>query len=200
MKVCTGCGFPKPISEFYKHKEGKYGVIAECKPCFSERSKNYYHTIPGLITVIYNHQKLYSKRQNYPPPTYTRNQLLQFTLSSLEFHRLFDDWVGSSFDKWLSPSFDREDDSRGYSFDNFNKWMPWQGNFDKGHLDQINGINTKQCKAVIGTHKITGEIIEFHSISEAERQTGIRHGSISACCLNKIKLSGDYKWKFKTVI
>ena len=36
----------------------------------------------------------------------------------------------------------------------------------------------------------------FDSISEAERETGIRHQNISACCQGKLKTAGKYHWEY----
>lgn len=33
-KVCNKCKIEKEISEFYKFKHGKFGVLAKCKECF----------------------------------------------------------------------------------------------------------------------------------------------------------------------
>ena len=41
MKKCTNCGTLKPISEFYKNKDGKYGVGSWCKECAKEHNKKY---------------------------------------------------------------------------------------------------------------------------------------------------------------
>lgn len=42
-----------------------------------------------------------------------------------------------------------------------------------------------------------GEFIKtFHSTMEAERQTGVNHRSISACCNNKLKTAGGYVWRY----
>ena len=34
-KTCTGCGIEKPVSEYHRHKNGKYGVDSKCKVCIS---------------------------------------------------------------------------------------------------------------------------------------------------------------------
>ncbi|RLD22924.1 MAG: hypothetical protein DRI71_06645 [Bacteroidetes bacterium] len=41
----------------------------------------------------------------------------------------------------------------------------------------------------------TGERIEYHSISQANRIMNTKH--ISACCLGKRKSTKGYYWKFK---
>lgn len=38
-KACSQCGQTKPLSAFYKAKECKYGVMAECKACSKVRTK-----------------------------------------------------------------------------------------------------------------------------------------------------------------
>jgi len=42
MKTCTKCNKEKALTEFHKRKDGKYGVYAACKLCFSiKRKANY---------------------------------------------------------------------------------------------------------------------------------------------------------------
>jgi HNH endonuclease len=38
-KICSKCGFPKLLKEFYKAKECRLGVMAECKDCHRQRGK-----------------------------------------------------------------------------------------------------------------------------------------------------------------
>ena len=40
-KTCNKCGEEKALTEFHKYKSGKYGVKGECKPCTSERMREY---------------------------------------------------------------------------------------------------------------------------------------------------------------
>lgn len=42
MKVCNKCGEPKDISEFYKHKSYKDGLLSWCKQCVSNYRKEIY--------------------------------------------------------------------------------------------------------------------------------------------------------------
>jgi len=42
MKICTNCGFEKPISEFTKNKSKKGGFNTWCKACINLYNKNYY--------------------------------------------------------------------------------------------------------------------------------------------------------------
>lgn len=41
-KKCTMCSEIKNITEFYKNKNGRYGVQAKCKPCYKQRNKEIY--------------------------------------------------------------------------------------------------------------------------------------------------------------
>ena len=41
-KTCNKCGETKAISEFYKHKDCKYGVRSKCKVCVKTESAEYY--------------------------------------------------------------------------------------------------------------------------------------------------------------
>lgn len=48
---------------------------------------------------------------------------------------------------------------------------------------------------VRGTHKETGEIIEFDSIKEAADAVGIKYPNICSCISGKQKHAGGYKWE-----
>ena len=52
---------------------------------------------------------------------------------------------------------------------------------------------------VVGINIKSGAKLEYKSAREAERITGIRHGSIMKCCkkMPKYKSAGGYYWYFK---
>ena len=57
----------------------------------------------------------------------------------------------------------------------------------------------RHCKSISKpvSQYFEGEFIKtYPSTMEAERQTGINHRSISACCNSKLKTAGGYVWKF----
>lgn len=197
MKKCSKCGELKELSEFRENLNNKNHLRSNCKSCDRDSSNKYNKSKSGLVTRIYCHQIRNSKFRNHPLPCYTREQLLKFALTSLKFNELYDNWVISGYKKELTPSFDRANDYLPYSFENFNKWMPWKDNEQKGHDDIRNGINNKLSKAVIGTHKTTGEVVEFYSMSEAGRKTNARQGDICRCCQGERKSSGGYIWKYQ---
>jgi hypothetical protein len=45
-KVCTKCGVEKPLSDFYKAKQGKQGVRGDCKACHDSRLPPYAQRSP----------------------------------------------------------------------------------------------------------------------------------------------------------
>jgi len=65
----------------------------------------------------------------------------------------------------------------------------------KGRKNATIASTAKCSKAVVQINKDTLEFIrEYTSAEEAYRQTKINH--ISACCLNKLKQAGGFKWMF----
>ena len=60
-KVCTKCGIEKELTEFYKAKDGIYGVRGDCKSCISDKGKEYRTN---------NKEKLVGRKKEY----YERNK------------------------------------------------------------------------------------------------------------------------------
>ena len=56
--------------------------------------------------------------------------------------------------------------------------------------------NPKLSKSILGINKISGLIVDFPSIMEASRQTGIDQGNITRCCKGKLKSAGGYYWMY----
>jgi hypothetical protein len=148
-----------------------------------------------FVLRMYNAQVNRSKENGYPPPTYSKNEFIEFGINSIAFHKLYVNWLRSGKEVLLVPSFDRKDYYKGYSFDNFNRWMTWRENKEKGMLDIKNGINNKKSIAVIGINLINGKEVKFYSIKQAERITGIPASNICYSLLGKRKTAGGYKWK-----
>lgn len=208
-KRCTMCGELKPLFEFFKNKGQKDGLTCQCKFCIKIYSRNYRHTKLGLSSNIYGRQRQRSKRKGWSMPTYTLKEFRRWLFSQDWFHILFDKWVKSGYDKMLVPSCDRINDYKPYTLDNL-QIITWDENNQKGNTDQKNGINNKSSKAVIGTHIMTGEVLEFYSMIEAERQTGIANQSISNCCRKKqikynngkcytVKSAGGFIWEYYNI-
>lgn len=52
-------------------------------------------------------------------------------------------------------------------------------------------------KPIIGTHKTTGEIVEFESATDAWITLNISQGNITSCCQGNRKSAGGYEWHYK---
>lgn len=196
-KKCSKCGTPKILYYFYKDKSTKDGHTGWCKDCCKKIDLARKRTKEGLVSIMYYNQCRHSERRGHLLPSYTKEELIYFAIDSIEFNNLYSNWVASGYNKMLSPSFDRKDDYKGYSFENFNKWMTWKDNKKKGEVDIRKGINNKNSSTVIAINITTQEEIEYFSISEADRKTGIDFRNISACCIGKRQSAGGYKWKYK---
>ena len=171
-------------------------VMKQTKEFKKEYLRLYRKTKIGLITQIYNHQKQKSVLRNHEQPKYTRLELIEWCTSQDIFDKLYKEWENSNYNKKLIPSIDRLDDYKGYSFNNI-QIITWEENDKKAHIDTINGKNNKMSKAVL-QYDLDGNFIkEYYSTMNAERETGIYHSKISACCKNKIKYYKGYIWKYK---
>ena len=53
-----------------------------------------------------------------------------------------------------------------------------------------------RSKPVIAIHKINGLILEFPSVREASRQTGINLGNLCSCLKGKQKTAGGFAWHY----
>lgn len=61
-RKCTGCKKVKPLDEFNKHKNYKFGVYQKCKKCLSELRKKYYPRYKAKI--IANNKAWRAKNKN----------------------------------------------------------------------------------------------------------------------------------------
>ena len=159
----------------------------------------YRKTKVGVINTMFAHQKYSSKKRNHLPPTYTKQELSDWLFNDWVFDLLYTNWCNLGYEKSIKPSIDRLDDSKGYSFDNI-QLMTWEENRAKGHKDMRSGKIThgnNPQKAVLQYSKDNVFIKEYVSGCEAGRRTGVNFRNISECCLNKIKTSGGFIWKFK---
>lgn len=159
--------------------------------CVKKKTKKY------LITKIYNHQKDSCKKRGMPLPTYSKDELYDFMMSSTKFHILYDNWKRLDFQKNYTPSIDRKNDLLSYTLQNI-QIVTWESNYRKAHLFHKLGINSNNTsKKVLQYSKDNVFIKEFHSCMEAHRITGIERSTISKCAQGKRKSAGCFLWKFK---
>jgi len=190
-KICTTCKTRKPISEYSPHKHGTHGVRSLCKKCTRRWYYDYSRTKDGIIAIIFRDQKKSSNQRRYAHPNYSLVELRIWAFSQDIFHELYDLWVVSGYKKSEKPSFDRIDDYMSYTLDNL-QIVTWRENNTREHSDRVNGINTKQCDAVLQFTKDMVFVDEHYSMSQAYRDTGINN--ISACCSGQLKTAGGFIW------
>lgn len=156
---------------------------------------SYMRTKKGLTIRIYDNQKTRSKRRGHNPPTYTQEEIREWLYSQPLFHKLYDNWKRLDFQKEYVPSIDRKEDHIGYTMSNI-QLMTWGENKAKGEHDRKKGKIIYTQKKV-RQFSIDGEfIMEYHSICEAERRTGVANSKIVTVCKGKRKTAGGYKWKY----
>lgn len=155
----------------------------------------YRHTISGLISKIYNHQKQTCEERNYTID-YTFKELKEWVLKQAYFYELYDNWEKSNYKTNLSPSCDRIDDYKGYFLNNL-RLTTWIKNKRRYYNDVKNGINRKLLKSTIQFNKDGSKIKEYYSIAQAERETKIAAQSIGAACKGKLYTAGGFIWKYK---
>jgi hypothetical protein len=53
-RICTRCRAEKPLTEFHRHRRGKYGRNAECASCAQNRITKYYlkRALAGMVGEI----------------------------------------------------------------------------------------------------------------------------------------------------
>jgi len=196
MKKCTKCKITKNKNEFSKNRSQKDGLRYECRTCDKKRMNAYRKTKLGVVSQIYNSQKLHSKRRNDPQPNYTLEIFTEKLFGDLLFHKHYAIWEADGFNNWLlKPSCDRTDPNGFYTFDNITVMTNGE-NREKNYKDRKNGIDNKASKAVIQMNLEGNKIREFYSQCQASRETGVAQGSIGMCCLGKRYTAGKYKWKF----
>ncbi len=199
MKVCFVCKENKEDNLFYKSNKSLDGLHHYCKDCLSNHKRNRKRTTIGLLKTIYSHQKKSNIKRGHGNIKYSLKEFIDKFLFDKQYNILFDKWKESNFDKLKTPSFDRQNDFKGYSFDNI-KVTTWEYNTNKGHLDRMLGLGTQgeaNCKAVLQFDTNGNFIAEYYSIMEAERQTGVSGKHIPSVCNGKRKKAGGFIWKHK---
>ncbi len=187
-KKCTLCELNKHTSLF--HKSGAGRVRGECIECRALLRKNKTNTPKEM----YYRQKHNSSIRGHAPPDYTRQELMDWCFVQPLYHELHKAWAASNYNKNYTPSCDRINDYKPYTLDNI-QLMTWEENKRKGEIDRVQGINNKQSRAVTRTANSTE--VEFYSIRQAARETGIPQTNIVKCCKGTRKSAGGYTWKYK---
>lgn len=133
LKKCRTCSIEKPLSEYHKDREKKYGVRSICKPCASEETHKYYlKNIDTIKTKVSIYRKSYVPRHTRKIDSRLRNLCTtakqrknkEFNISETD---LFDLWgkqeglcaytklpMLATSNQFNTVSLDRIDSSKGY--------------------------------------------------------------------------------------
>lgn len=195
-KLCKKCGGTKRNIDFSKSKHTKDGCGSYCIQCNTEIVKNQKKTKKGLVFNIYSTQKSHSKKRGHNHPLYTKEELLSWCLLQKQFDCLYNNWVNSNYETKSRPSVDRINDNIGYTIENI-QLMTWNQNKIKGRESAVNRGKEKKSynKRVIQSDKDGAFINIFNSLTEAEKETGIKKDAILRSVNKRQKFSGGFIWK-----
>lgn len=90
----------------------------------------------GKSGVMYNQQKVSSRRRGHAPPSYSLQEFREWLFAQAEWKQLFANWIASGYDRWASPSVDRLDDDLPYTFDNI-RLVSYLENHQKGFEERV---------------------------------------------------------------
>ena len=145
-----------------------------------ENGRGYYKTVPEKILKVYDNGRGYLFVQ----------LCKDGKVKNCFVHRLVADAFCENPSGYKEINHINEDksDNRAENLE----WCDRAYNIKYGTRNQR--MAEKRGKAVISINKISGLILEFPSISEASKQTGISLGGICECCTGKRKSVKGYVW------
>lgn len=152
------------------------------------RCQKYRNTPKGNLTNTYHKQIRRNADRGHGPLPYTLEEFHTWALAQPLFHELFNNYIDSGKDIDLAPSFDRNDNSKGYSFDNMTV-MTWKENNDKDRHTH------RAIKVEQWSKDRTTLIAIFDSAKEAE-DTGAHRSKICEVCKGTRKSAGGFWWKY----
>ena len=161
-----------------------------------QQELDYRRSRKGLVSTIYQAQRLSSKRRDHNPPEYTRQELESWMFSQNMFNELYSAWVLSGYDTDLKPSIDRVKNSVHYKFENI-KITTWKENNNNGYIKRKPWTGSRRSKIIIQL-TIDNVIIRLYlSAWYAYKSTLIDQSAIARCCKGKNKSAGGYTWRYK---
>lgn len=197
VKTCKRCNTEKGLDSFSVSQSNKDGYSCVCKPCVSERNKEYWRTPKGRISSIFATQVSSSKQRKHVLPKYTREELLEWAYQN-NLLTLHQQWEKSGYLKDYVPSIDRLDPTKEYSLDNI-RLVTWKENNEKAYEDRKTCRHITKQNRRIRQLDMTGKLLStFNSISSASRLTGITRININDVCRKKAhcKSAGGYIWEY----
>lgn len=200
MKTCLRCQSFLPLEKFHSRTHiSKYTgkpathYTSYCKECNKVVCKERRQGKQGLFDLIYRGQITSSKQRGHSLPDYSKDELIQWIENQSNFLVLYENWISSGYNRWLKPSIDRLEENLPYSFANI-RLITWEENAEAYKQKKVT-LGIGDCKAV--NQYLDGILMNtFHSLHEAERQTGAAAGNILRCCRGEYKTSKGYVWRY----
>lgn len=159
VKKCYTCCVVKPIIEFHKHSYSKDGFDSSCRDCVNKKTRErrkkqfnasthkYERTVNGFLMRTYRNMKSrvtgVQKRKKhlyFGLDLLDKNEFYNWSKSSEDFFRLYNNWVNSGYNIKFCPSIDRIDSGIGYVLSNM-QWITHSENSKKGSLSRFNKLH-----------------------------------------------------------
>lgn len=200
MKTCLRCENVLPLNEFHSRThiskytgKGAIHYTSYCKKCNKTICKERRQSKAGLFDLIYSGQLSSSKQRGHSPPSYSKDELIAWIESQSNFLELYNAWATSKHNRWLKPSVDRLNEALPYSLTNI-RLVTWEENAEAFKQKKVKE-GAGDCKPV--NQYLNGILVgTFHSLHEAERQTGAAAGNILRCCRGEYETSKGFVWRY----
>ena len=192
LKKCPKCSKPKPTSDFNIDNRAKDGLQVYCKEHLCEYrnksenketinkwKKEFHKKFPWKR--ILNNIKNRCENSKHNKYKYYGGRGIKNYLNEEEAKEL---WFRDKAYNMKKPSIDRKENDGNYEFDNCEF-------IEKSE----NSVKDKR-KSIIQFDLNMNFIREWNSTMEIERELGIQHSNISACCLGKYKQACGFKWRY----
>lgn len=149
--------------------------------------------------MIYANQRMTSKKYGRSPPTYTKQELMDWFINQSVFQQLWDAWVASGYEKELSPSVDRKINTEGYTLNNI-QLVTWKQNLINQKNQNKSGEYPHTDSKPVRQFTLEGDFVADHtSLSNAGRavsERGKGQSNIAAVCNGKWLSAYGFKWKW----
>lgn len=149
----------------------------------------YIHTCPNYWTYVGLSQ--HPKQRWNNGEGYKENKEFYKAIKRFGWENIKHEIVAETYYRWIAQKIERT------LITHFKKK---KRSFNENNIESIlleNNVSKRKTKKVGQYDKITGKLIkEFDSTKEARDYTGIPEQGIRATCLNRVKTSGGYVWKY----
>jgi hypothetical protein len=195
-KVCTKCHKEKPLHNFHKDKNGRYGTTIWCKECCKN---NYQNNKQKILKQIKDRHKKYQWKFTLLDIKQRCNNINFKQYKNYGGRGIKNKFNNADEIKFLwfrdkaylmkKPSIDRIDNDGNYCLENCR--------FIELSLN-VKNQNKKHLFKPILQYDLTGNFIkEWENITQAAIAVNGCHQNIVKCAQNKRKTANSFIWKYK---